>query len=81
MQLELVNAGLAMVHPGLNSPICDAWLFVAEKAARNMKKGIWASGKSIIMAADDENWQSRVQSYQLVEGKIVSVGIPNPEYI
>ena len=74
MQHELVNAGLAIVHPGLNSKECDARLFAAEKAARNKNVGIWKSSKLVIMAKDDANWQARVQNYQLVEGKIISVG-------
>ncbi len=74
VQLELINAGLAIVHPGRDSRVCDARLLVAEKSARDKNMGIWRSSKPIIMAADDALWQSRVQSYQLVEGEIISVG-------
>ena len=74
MQQELVAAGLEIVHPGRNSQECDARLFVAEKAARNKNVGIWHSSKPVIMAANEASWQSRVQSYRLVEGEIISVG-------
>ena len=74
MQQELVNAGLAIVRPGRNSRECDAMLFAAEKAARNKNIGIWRFSRLIIMAADDVNWQSKVENYHLVEGKIISVG-------
>lgn len=77
MQQELVNAGLAIVHPVSNLPECDAWLFAAEKTARDKKAGIWGSSIPVIMAANDANWQNRVQNYQLVEGKIISVGETN----
>ena len=74
MQQELVDAGLAIVHPGSNLQECDALLFAAEKVARNKNVGMWRSSRPIIMSAADANWQSRVQNYQLVEGEIISVG-------
>ncbi len=74
MQQELVAAGLAIVHPSRNSQECDMQLLAAEMAARDKNVGIWGYSKPIITNVDDANWQSRVQSYQLVEGKIISVG-------
>ncbi len=74
VQQELVSAGLAIVHPARDSQACGALLLAAEKVARDKNVGIWGYSKPIIMNVDDENWQSRVQSYQLVEGKVISVG-------
>ncbi len=74
LQEELVKYGLAIVHPEKDGDECTILLLSAEIDARKMRRGIWKSDNPVIMKANDIDWQARSNSYQLVEGKVVSVG-------
>jgi endonuclease YncB( thermonuclease family) len=74
MQAALVAEGLARVHPFVDETICLEPLFTAERAARNVQKGIWASHEYAIWKADDASLIGQNGLYQLVEGRVVSVG-------
>ena len=79
LQLELVRKGLVTVNPQGEDMNCIDELLVAEATARSKKVGIWQIPE-IAMLSDDVNWNKRVQSYQLVEGNILSVGKTNSRF-
>ena len=62
------------MHPFVGETICLAPLFAAERAARNLQRGIWASHDYAIWKADDASLIGQNGLYQLVEGRVVSVG-------
>src|SRR5262249_60531927 len=74
LQAALLAEGLARVHLFVDETICLEPLFAAERAARNMQKGIWASHEYAIWKADDASLIGQNGLYQLVEGRVVSVG-------
>lgn len=74
LQQELVRNGMAIVHPEVKEGKCTKRLFVAENEARKMQRGIWRADNTVIMAANDKNWQLRKDRYQLVDGRVLSVG-------
>jgi len=74
LQRQLVANGLALAHPDENNGGCIQPLLIAEKMARNAGSGIWNTGKFAIMASTDKDWQSRTNRYQLVTGRVLSVG-------
>lgn len=78
-QQDLITSGLAMVNPQDGDEICIKQLFAAENTARTNRSGIWQSPQ-LIMPANEVDWQKRAQSFQMVEGIIVSVGKTNSRY-
>ncbi len=79
MQLDLVEAGLALVNPEDGEPKCIEQLFEAENIARKNQVGDWQIPE-LIMHSNDADWQKRVQSFQLVEGTLLSVGKTSSRY-
>ena len=79
LQWELVNAGLVMVNPQGLDLNCIRQLLGAESTARSKRIGIWQFPE-VVMSYEDVNWKKRIQSYQLVEGVISSVGKTNSKY-
>ena len=73
MQLDLVEAGLALVYPEDGAPKCLERLFEAERTARKNKAGVWQV-PGLIMHSNDADWQKRAQSFQMVEGTLLSIG-------
>ena len=74
LQGALLAEGLARVHPFVGETICLAPLFAAERAARNLHFGLWASHDYAIWKADDASLIGQNGLYELVEGRVVSVG-------
>jgi hypothetical protein len=74
LQAALLAEGLARVHPFVGETICLGPLLEAERAARKMQRGIWASHEYAIWKADDASLIGQNGLYQLVEGRVVSVG-------
>ena len=74
LQAALLAEGLARVHPFVDETICLGPLFAAERAARNMQRGIWAGHEYAIWQADDASLTGQNGLYELVEGRVVSVG-------
>jgi endonuclease YncB( thermonuclease family) len=70
----LVAEGLARVHPFVDETICLGPLFEAERSARKMQRGIWAGHEYAIWEADDASLHGQNGLYELVEGRVVSVG-------
>src|SRR5262249_10150831 len=70
----LVAEGLARVHPFVDETICLEPLFEAERTARNMQQGLWAGHEYAIWKADDASLKGQNGLYELVEGRVVSVG-------
>ena len=70
----LVAEGLARVHPFVEETICVEPLLAAERAARKMHLGVWASHEYAIWQADDASLKGQNGLYELVEGRVVSVG-------
>jgi len=70
----LVAEGLARVHPFVDETICLGPLFEAERSARKMQRGIWAGHEYAIWQADDASLTGQNGLYELVEGRVVSVG-------
>lgn len=74
LQAALLAEGLARVHPFVDETICLGPLFEAERAARKMQRGIWAGHEYAIWKADDASLTGQNGLYELVEGRVVSVG-------
>src|SRR5262249_56107060 len=70
----VVGEGVAGVDPLEEERICLEPLLEAERAARKMHAGIWASHEYAIWKADDASLIGQNGLYQLVEGRVVSVG-------
>ena len=74
LQAELVAAGLAMVRPEGASAACVRTLIDREFAARIAGTGLWADFNTYVKSADDPSLLARNGIYDLVEGRVVSVG-------
>jgi endonuclease YncB( thermonuclease family) len=70
----LLAEGLARVHPFVEETICLEPLLDAERAARKMQAGVWAGHEYAIWQADDASLKGQNGLYELVEGRVVSVG-------
>ncbi len=70
----LVAAGLARVRlfPGESPCLTD--LYAAEAAARAAQRGLWALPDFAVRRTDDPSLLARSGLYELVEGRIASVG-------
>ena len=70
----LVEEGLARVHPFVDETICLEPLLEAERTARKMQRGVWSGHEYAIWQADDASLKGQNGLYELVEGRVVSVG-------
>ncbi|WP_445501049.1 thermonuclease family protein [Microvirga sp. G4-2] len=71
----LVEAGLAIVDPGADSPFCQPELFALEETARERRLGLWADGRYNPLSVDQaDRLKERVGSFVIVEGRVRSVG-------
>ena len=75
LQKEMVGEGLARVYSFPDNRACVGELLAAESDAREKGLGLWASPAYRIEDAGDVDRLGRLtQSYQLVEGTVLSVG-------
>jgi micrococcal nuclease len=74
LQAALLAEGLARVHPFVGETICLGPLLESERAARKMQRGIWASHEYAVWKANDASLLGQNGLYELVEGRVVSVG-------
>ena len=74
LQAELVAAGLAVARPDGGTAPCMQKLLTAESAARMAEAGLWADSNFRVKRADDPSLFMRNGIYDLVEGRVVSVG-------
>lgn len=75
LQAVMVEAGLAVVRPeGSADPACTKALLALEAAARKAGAGLWADSKNGVKTADDPSLLARNGIYEVVEGRVVSVG-------
>jgi hypothetical protein len=74
LQAELVTAGVARVRPDGRSPPCVRALLARESIARNAGTGLWSDSNFRVKSADDPSLLARNGLYDLVEGRVVSVG-------
>ncbi len=74
----LLAEGLARVMPADEPAACLAPLFATEREAREKQLGLWADPYYAIRAARDPALAERADAYDLVEGRVMSVGIRGP---
>jgi endonuclease YncB( thermonuclease family) len=75
LQQEMVKAGLARVYSFSDNRACVGDLLASEGDARGKGLGVWGSPVYRIASAEDVDRLGRLtQTYQLVEGRVVSVG-------
>jgi len=74
LQSALVRAGLARVHWLPGDPRCIFALLETEKAARAAGRGIWAGPDYAVRRAGDPSLLGRDGLYELVQGRVASVG-------
>ena len=74
LQEELVAAGLALVRPEGGIGDCVLTLLKREAAARASGAGFWADSNFLVKRTDDSSLLARNGLYDLVEGRVVSVG-------
>ncbi len=74
MAEAMVAAGWARVRQAPGEKPCLAQLLRAEAAARVAGAGAWASRRFAIEPADSPSLRDRIGLYQLVEGRVQSVG-------
>jgi endonuclease YncB( thermonuclease family) len=71
----LVEAGLALVDPGLEQALCQPELLSLEATARERRLGLWADGRyNPIDVNQVDRLQDRIGSFVLVEGRVRSIG-------
>jgi len=75
LQEEMIAKGLARVYSLPDSRACIAELMAREREARAKRRGVWGSSAYRIASALDVKRLGRlIHSYQLVEGRVASVG-------
>jgi endonuclease YncB( thermonuclease family) len=75
LQQELLAKGLARVYSFPDNRACLPELLAREREARAKRRGVWASYAYRIESALDVKRLGRlIHSYQLVEGRVASVG-------
>lgn len=75
VQGELVAMGLARVAPFADNHGCAARLMEREAQARGLRRGLWRDGANAIRDAEDvAALTGLIDSFQIVEGKVLSVG-------
>lgn len=71
---QLIAGGFVRVHWLPGEAACLGALLAAEKAARRAHRGIWANPEYAVRRAEDASLLGRNGLYELVEGRVVSVG-------
>lgn len=75
IQGSLVEQGLARAYALAGSRACSGELLVAERAARDARRGLWADAAYQVRPADNPAELRRYRgTFQVVEGQIVRVG-------
>lgn len=74
LQGELLQRGLAMVLTLRDDRACAGALLAAEQVGRKAGAGIWANPDFAIGRAEDPSLLGRRNLYQIVEGRVLSVG-------
>jgi micrococcal nuclease len=75
LQQEEIGKGLARVYSFSDNRACVKELVASETEARGKGLGVWGSPAYRIESADDVDGLDRLtQTYQLVEGRVLSVG-------
>jgi endonuclease YncB( thermonuclease family) len=75
LQEEMIAKGLARVYSLPDSRACIAELMAREREARAKRRGVWGSSAYRIASALDVKRLGRlIHSFQLVEGRVASVG-------
>lgn len=74
LQASLVDAGLARVRPLEGEESCLGALLAAEEAARAARRGAWADADHGVRNADEPSLSKRNGLYEIVEGRVLSVG-------
>lgn len=70
----LVAEGLALVDPGERDALCRPDLLALEAEARARRRGLWASGTTLVPADRADLLRERNGRFAVVEGRVVSVG-------
>lgn len=70
----MLAQGLARVTPDGEPEACLVPLFATEREAREKRLGLWADPYYAIRAASDPSLVERSDAYDLVEGRVLSVG-------
>jgi endonuclease YncB( thermonuclease family) len=74
MQQGLVSAGLAQAYIQPDNHACAETLIEAEASAREAKRGLWGLAYfKVLPARDHRAILNLVQTYQIVEGQVLSV--------
>ncbi len=75
LQQEMVRQGLARVYSFADNRACVKELLAEEAGAREKRLGLWASSLYRVESAENVERLGRLtESYQLVEGRVASVG-------
>jgi endonuclease YncB( thermonuclease family) len=74
LQRAMLEAGLARVYSFPDNRQCLGLLFEAERASRKSGLGVWNDPYYAIRAAIDPDLPGRHDAYELVEGRVLSVG-------
>jgi endonuclease YncB( thermonuclease family) len=75
LQAVLIAEGIVRVRRLPGEKMCLASLLEQERQARAAKRGLWASHEYAIRRADDSSLVEQIGLYELVEGRVVSVGV------
>jgi endonuclease YncB( thermonuclease family) len=74
LQRALIAAGLARVRPLAGENACVEALLADEAGARRAATGLWGSPDYAVRAADDPSLLERSGLYEVVEGRVLSIG-------
>jgi endonuclease YncB( thermonuclease family) len=74
VEAELVAAGFARVRWLPGEALCFQALLAHEAAARRSALGLWGDPAYAVLSADDPSLRSRNGLYELVQGRVISVG-------
>lgn len=74
LQAVLAEAGLVRIRPLEGETACVASLLAAEDSARAADRGIWKGKRHDPLNPDDPSLLARSGLYELVEGRVLSVG-------
>lgn len=78
LQREMVAKGFARIEPGADDRKCAGDWIEAERDARRSGLGLWSDPYYAVRSASDTNLAQRRDNYDLVEGRILSVGERGP---
>jgi endonuclease YncB( thermonuclease family) len=74
LQEALIGPGWARVHPREGETACAERLLEVENQARAAGRGVWSDKRSGPRNADDPSLSERSGLYEVVEGRVLSVG-------